>query len=62
MVEAAITNKLSNAAGEQLNVQIRLITRRALTVGRHRPRAPRGREAALRARRAFSRQAGHADR
>ncbi|MGP0036588.1 MAG: transposase, partial [Solirubrobacteraceae bacterium] len=35
MVEAAITNKLSNAAVEQVNTQIRLITRRG--VGYHSP-------------------------
>ena len=35
MIEAAITNKLSNAAVEQVNTQIRLITRRGL--GYHPP-------------------------
>ena len=35
MVEAAITNKLSNAAVEQVNTQIRLITRRGF--GYHSP-------------------------
>ena len=35
MVEAAITNKLSNAAVQQVNTQIRLITRRAF--GYHSP-------------------------
>jgi transposase len=37
MVQAAITNKLSNAAVEQVNTQIRLITRRGF--GYHSPRA-----------------------
>ena len=35
MIEAAITNKLSNAAVEQVNTQIRLITRRSF--GYHSP-------------------------
>jgi transposase len=35
MVEAAITNELSNAAVEQINTRIRLITRRG--VGYHSP-------------------------
>jgi transposase len=35
MVQAAITNKLSNAAVEQVNTQIRLITRRGF--GYHSP-------------------------
>jgi transposase len=37
MIDAAITNKLSNAAVEQVNTQIRLITRRGF--GYHSPRA-----------------------
>ena len=40
MVEAAITNKLSNAAVEQVNIQIRLVTdvvAATTVVGRHRP-------------------------
>ena len=37
MVEAAITNKLSHAAVEQINIQIRLITRRGF--GYHSPGA-----------------------